>query len=132
MIRTADFKSEELRASLFVEDVLDPELACDFFQGLFEPYVEDATGVPLALQIMSDWDLFIDNDTANRVIEEVLSWASMADVNMHADTRVVYSESVNASLIEWINLKQSIKCNSRFLGHTRFKGKIGVRNSRIY
>ncbi|MBQ8385860.1 MAG: RES family NAD+ phosphorylase [Paludibacteraceae bacterium] len=129
MIRTADFKSEELRASLFVEDVLDPELACDFFQGLFEPYVEDATGVPLALQIMSDWDLFIDNDTANRVIEDVLSWASMADVNMHADTRVVYSESVNASLIEWTNLKQSIKCNSRFLSDLTPLENLGLRKS---
>lgn len=129
MIRTTDFKSEELRASLFVEDVLDPELACDFFQGLFEPYVEDATGVPLALQIMSDWDLFIDNDTASRVIEEVLSWASMADVNMHADTRVIYSESVNASLIEWINLKQSIKYNSRFLSDLAPLENLGLRKS---
>ena len=37
MIRIGDFKSDELRASLFPEGVFDRESACDFFRRLFEP-----------------------------------------------------------------------------------------------
>lgn len=115
MIRIEDFKSEELQASLFIEEVLDPELACDFFQGLFEPYVEDATGVPLALQIMNDWDLFTDDDTANRVIGEILNYPQMSNLLINANTPVVYSQLVNGSLDAWEKFKHSIKHESRFL-----------------
>ena len=42
MIRIGDFKSDELRASLFPEGVFDCVSACNFFGRLFEPYISNA------------------------------------------------------------------------------------------
>ena len=129
MISVDSFKSDELRASLFPDGNLDQELACDFFRGLFEPYMQSVNGLPLAEQIMSDWDLFADNDTAKRVIDEALSWSDLADINLHADTLVVYSQNVSESLREWTKLKESIKYSSRFLSDLSPLENLGLRDS---
>ena len=129
MISVDSFKSDELRASLFPDGNLDQELACDFFRGLFEPYMQSVNGFPLAEQIMSDWDLFTDNDTAKRVIDEALSWYDLADINLHADTLVVYSQNVSESLREWTKLKESIKYSSRFLSDLSPLENLGLRDS---
>ena len=130
MIRIGDFKSDELRASLFPEGVFDRESACDFFRRLFEPYMSNAEGgSSLAHQIMTDWDLFIDDDTAYRVIEEILNLPEMAGVNLHADSLVVYSESVKESLDEWEKFKKSIKFHSRFLSALGPLESLGLKDS---
>lgn len=129
MISVDSFKSDELRASLFHDGNLDQELACDFFRRLFEPYMQSANGFSLAEQIMSDWDVFTDNDTAKRVIDEALGWSDLADINLHADTLVVYSQNVSESLREWTKLKESIKYSSRFLSDLRPLETLGLRDS---
>lgn len=129
MIRIEDFKSDELRASLFPDGSLDQELACEFFRRLVEPYVPDAAGYPLALQIMSDWDLFTDNDTATRVIDEIISLPEMAGINLNSNTLVVYSEIVMRSLKEWDNLKDNIKYSSRFLSDLTQLENLGLKES---
>lgn len=129
MIRTNDFKSEELRVSLFPNGDLDQDMACEFFRRLFEPYVPNADGFPLALQIMSDWDLFTDDDTARRVIGEALSWPDLADIDLLLNTSVVYSQNVLESLQEWTKLKDSIKDSSRFLSDLSPLEKLGLKES---
>ncbi len=129
MIRIGDFKSDELRASLFPDGNLDQELACDFFRRLFEPYVPNADGYPLALQIMSDWDLFSDDNTAIRVIDEIIGLPEMAGVNLNSNTHVVYSETVMRSLQEWSDLKENIKHHSRFLSDLTPLEKLGLKES---
>ena len=129
MIRIEDFKSDELRASLFPDGNLDQEMACDFFRRLFEPYVPNAVGHPLALQIMSDWDLFTDNDTAAHVIDEIISLPEMAGINFNSNTYVDYSETVMRSLQEWSDLKENIKHTSRFLSDLTPLENLGLKES---
>ena len=129
MIRIGDFKSDELRASLFPEGVFDRESACDFFRRLFEPYISNSEGgSSLAHQIMTDWDLFIDDDTAYRVIEEILNLPEMAGINLHADSSVVYSGPVKESLDEWEKFKKSIKYKSRFLSDLTPLENLGIQS----
>ncbi len=129
MIRIDDFKSDELRASLFPDGSLDEELACDFFRHLIEPYTPNAVGCPLALQIMSDWDLFSDNNTATRVIDEIMNLPEMAGINLNSNTPVVYSETVMKSLQEWDKLKENIKFHSRFLSALGPLESLGLKDS---
>ncbi len=129
MIRKEDFKSDELRASLFPDGNLDQELACDFFRRLFEPYTPNPNGYPLAFQIMSDWDLFTDNATAIRVIDEIIGLPEMAGINLNSTTHVVYSETVKRSLQEWSDLKENIKYTSRFLSDLTLLENLGLKES---
>lgn len=129
MITASNFKSEELKVSLFSDGKLDKELACDFFLRLFKPYIQSTNGRPLALMIMNDWDLFTDENTANSVINEVLQWDGLSDISMTADASVVYSATVMESLNEWNKLKQNIKYDSRFLSKLDTLEDLGLEES---
>lgn len=110
-----DIKSIELRAEFFQEDGIDWESVCLLFHSLFNAYTLDDNGVELAQQIMNDWDLFKDKQTADCVVAELLRRPEFQGISFMYNSKVCYNQEVLEAERAWESLKESIKKDTRFI-----------------
>lgn len=116
MLNSGQFKSQELVASFFPDTVnADWDIVCDFFSQLFGVYQLSESGLPLHRQILLDWDLMTDDDTAVAVLSEVCARPELSAVGFVPDSRVVYQDFVSSAQDSWRQLKDCIKLDTRFL-----------------
>ena len=125
MIVSADlFKSEELRAWSFenalsgqcevsgnTSMLIDTTILSGYFTAFLSLFEEDPYGRELSEVIQKDWDMFVNDDMAKRVVSVLLNECGIPLTDV---SKVKYKKNVIEPCDRWDNIKNVLKTERRF------------------
>lgn len=109
-LRCEWFCSEEIKATY--GEIFDLDSLADFFDDVFHLFVEDANGRMLKDVIDQDWQLFAGGCNAQDVLNNA---ADLCGSTFRHETRVRYSDEVMVAVNNWLEIKNELQGNRRFL-----------------
>ena len=98
-------------------DLVDVNIFADFFSELLHLFQPDKDGIDIVNLLQNDWDIFINDEIGNTIIDYFLS---LNDYGYEIKEKVGYIDTVKDMVSVWDGVKKEVREERRFFADLSF------------